>query len=82
MRVRAVTWECGEGQTDTQTRGTQYISRLRLTRNVMSWMVYVSGSLVKYKKQPRSALPFHSCGAHGCFLLTLSKKVSEQCELL
>jgi len=39
IRVRAVVWEGGEGQTDKQTHRRPwllYISRLRLTRNVMT----------------------------------------------
>jgi len=40
VRVRAVVWECGEGQTDAQTGVTNiaYISpRLRFTRQTEVW---------------------------------------------
>jgi len=37
IRVRAVVWAYGRGQTDTQTRVPQYIlRRLRLTQNVIN----------------------------------------------
>jgi len=44
IRVRAVVWECGEGQIDTQTHRRpwpMHISpRLRLTRNVRTaWVL-------------------------------------------
>jgi len=36
IRVRVVVWECGDGQTDTQSRVSNiHLRRLRRTRNIM-----------------------------------------------
>ena len=73
IRVRAVLWECGEGQThgqtDTQTRvaNIHFASPMRLTRNATTFVV-VAGWWEETRPDPKPFFCHHRVRRHGYHL--------------